>query len=345
MPDRGRAMSERKSATSPAGLTGRTGAPRPLADRLGPWGPALVLAGLVVLFSLANPRFLDVGNFARIAIAAVPALMVAVGVSFIIIMGSIDLSMEGTISTTAVLFAIAFNAWGATLAGPGVAAIALAVLAGAAIGLANGLVHVRLRIPSFMASLAVGFVGMGLSVVLTSGDIVRVNDDLFRALLFERVLDLPLMLYAALLLVLLAWFIQRNTMLGRHFYAVGGGEDQAHASGLDVERVRILGFTLAGVFYAFAALFAVARGGMAESLTGTNHMFLAITAVVVGGTSLMGGVGGVWQTVVGVLIVYTIGNGMVVMGLPNYVQDGVLGVLVIGAVALATNRRRAALVK
>jgi len=102
---------------------------------------------------------------------------------------------------------------------------------------------------------------------------------------------------------------------------------------------------LAGVFYAIGAIFAVARGGMAESLTGTNYMFLAITSVVVGGTSLMGGNGGVWNTVVGVLIVNVINNGMVVIGLPNYVQDGVLGVLVILAVVLSTNRRSLALVK
>lgn len=331
----------------PLGAAAGSAAPRraPLAERLSRWAPTLVLVALVLAFSLANPRFLDLNNFARISIAAVPALMVAIGVTFIIIMGSIDLSMEGTISTTAVLFALAFNALGGSLLGWGWVAIPLALLAGAAIGLVNGLVHVKLKIPSFMASLAIGFVGMGLSVVLTSGDIVRVSDDVFRALLFVRVLDFPLMLYVALVLVFAAWFIQRNTTLGRNFYAVGGGEDLAHASGLNVKRVRVLGFVLAGVFYALGAIFAVARGGMAESLTGTNYMFLTITSVVVGGTSLMGGNGGVWNTVVGVLIVNVINNGMVVIGLPNYVQDGVLGVLVILAVVLSTSRRRAGLVK
>lgn len=332
----------------PLGRSGGAPSPAarpPLAERLSHWAPTLVLAALVLAFSVANPRFLDLNNFARISIAAVPALMVAIGVTFIIIMGSIDLSMEGTISTTAVLFALAFNALGGSLLGGGWAAIPLALLAGAVIGLVNGLVHVKLKIPSFMASLAIGFVGMGLSVVLTSGDIVRVNDDVFRALLFVRILDFPLMLYVALAIVLGAWFIQRNTTLGRNFYAVGGGEDLAHASGLNVRRVRVLGFVLAGVFYALGAIFAVARGGMAESLTGTNYMFLSVTAVVVGGTSLMGGNGGVWNTVVGVLIVNVINNGMVVIGLPNYVQDGVLGVLVILAVVLSTSRRRAGLVK
>lgn len=309
------------------------------------WAPALVLVALVMAFSAASPNFLSISNLGRVAIASVPALMVAIGVTFIVIMGSIDLSMEGTVSTTAVLFAIAFNALGGELLGWGLLAIPMAMLAGALIGLVNGLVHVKLKIPSFMASLAIGFVGMGLSVLLTSGDIVRVNDDVFRALLFKRIFSFPLMVYVAILVVLIAWFIQRKTTLGRNFYAVGGGEDLAHSSGLNVRRVRVLGFTLAGVFYAIGAIFAVARGGMAESLTGSNYMFISITSVVVGGTSLMGGNGGVWNTVIGVLIVNVIGNGMVVMGLPNFIQDGVLGVLVIVAVVLSTNRKSQSLVK
>jgi len=307
--------------------------------------PLLVLVALVLAFSLANPNFVSLSNLGRISIAAVPAMMVAIGVTFIIIMGSIDLSMEGTVSTTAVLFALAFNALGGELAHWGWLALLAALAAGALIGLVNGLVHVRLKIPSFMASLAIGFVGMGLSVLLTSGDIVRVNDEVFRALLFKRILGFPLMVYAAVVILLFAWFIQRNTTLGRNFYAVGGGEELAHASGLHVRRVRILGFMLAGVFYALGAIFAVARGGMAESLTGTNYMFVSITSVVVGGTSLMGGNGGVWNTVIGVLIVNVISNGMVVLGLPNFVQDGVLGVLVIVAVVLSTNRKSLSLVK
>jgi len=309
------------------------------------WAPSLVLVVLVLGFSLANPNFLSLSNLGRMSIAATPALMVALGVTFIIIMGSIDLSMEGTVATTAVLFAIVFNQFGGALLGWAWLAIPAALLAGAAIGLVNGVVHVKLKIPSFMASLAVGFVGIGLSVLLTGGDIVRVNDDVFRALLLERIFGFPLMVYVAIVVVLLAWFIQRKTTIGRNFYAVGGGEDLAHASGLNVQRVRIVGFALAGVFYAIGAILAVARAGMAEALTGSNYMFVSITSVVVGGTSLMGGNGGVWKTVVGVLIVNVINNGMVVIGLPRYVQDGVLGVLVIIAVVLSTNRRSLSLVK
>ena len=155
----------------------------------------------------------------------------------------------------------------------------------------------------------------------------------------------PLMVYVAIVLVLAAWFILTRTTLGRNLYAVGGGEELAHASGLDVRRVRRMGFTLAGFFYAVGALLAVARIGIAETATGNNFMFASITSAVVGGVALWGGIGGVWNVVVGVLIVNVINNGMVVIGLPDYLQDGMLGLLVIVAVVLSTDRRSVRFVK
>ena len=309
------------------------------------WAPVLVLIALCLLFTLVNPNFLSLRNFARIGISATPALMIAIGVTFIIIMGSIDLSMEGSVAICAVIFATIVVALGGTIAGWGWIAIPAAMAVGALFGLINGLVHVKLRIPSFMASLSMGFVGIGISLLMTGGDRIRLADPVFRTLLTERILGFPLMVYVALAALLVAWFIQKNTTIGRNFYAIGGGEELAHASGLNVSRVRIIGFALAGVFYALGALFAVARIGIAETATGSNLMFVAITSVVVGGTALWGGSGGVWNTLVGVLIVNVINNGMIIMGLPRYVQDGVLGVMVIIAVVLSTDRKKLAFVK
>lgn len=325
------------------------------------WAPLLVLIFLVLLFPvfewledfregkdhiyLLDSRFFSIRNAARIAVSATPALMVAIGVTFIIIMGSIDLSMEGTVSVSAVIFAFSFIALGGTLASWAWLALPLALLVGAVLGFLNGLIHVKLKIPSFMASLAMGFVGTGLALLLTGGDRIRVEDELFRSLLTVRILNFPLMCYVALLALLVAWFIQSRTKLGRNFYAVGGGEELAQSSGLNVARVRILGFTLAGVFFAMGALMAVGRIGIAETATGNNFMFVSITSVVVGGTALWGGIGGVWNTLIGVLIVNVINNGMVVIGLPNWVQDGVLGLLVIIAVVLSTDRQSISFVK
>ncbi len=314
-------------------------------DTLLKWAPLIVLFVLILFFSLMEPRFFSVRNFARIAIASAPALMVALGVTFIIIMGSIDLSMEGTVSVCAVVFAKLFLAMGATMASWAWLALPMALVVGAAIGFVNGYIHVKLKIPSFMASLAIGFVGTGFAMVLTGGDRIRIEDELFRGLLTTRWFGFPIMVYVAVAFLLIGWFIQSKTTLGRNFYAVGGGEELAHGSGLNVNRVRIMGFMLAGMFFAVGALLAVGRIGLAETATGNNFMFLSITAVVVGGTALWGGIGGVWNTLVGVLIVFVIGNGMVVIGLPGYFQDGVLGILVILAVILSTDRRAVSFVK
>lgn len=329
--------------TQAAGKSGTNAGIR--RETLVKWAPLLVLIVLCAFFALMEPRFLSTRNFARILIAASPALMVAIGVTFVIIMGSIDLSMEGTVSVCAVAFALCFLWLGGTIASWAWLALPFAILVGAVLGFINGLIHVKLKIPSFMASLAMGFVGTGLAMVMTGGNRIRIEDELFRSLLTERVLGFPLMVYVASVFLLIAWFIQTHTTLGRNFYAVGGGEDLAVASGLNVNRVRVLGFTLAGVFFAVGALLAVGRIGIAETATGNNFMFLSITAVVVGGTALWGGIGGVWNTLVGVLIVFVIGNGMVVIGLPGYVQDSVLGILVILAVIMSTDRKSISFVK
>lgn len=319
--------------------------PRVPREVLTKWAPLLVLLTLVILFTALNPTFFSLRNFARIAIASAPALMVAIGVTFIIVMGSIDLSMEGVVSLTAVLFCYVFLGVGGSLLPWGWLAIPATLALGGLIGALNGLIHVRLRIPSFMASLALGFIGTGAAVLLTGGDIVRIEDEAFRGLLTVRWFGFPIMVWVAGLGLAVAWFIQSRTTLGRNFYAVGGGEDLAHASGVDVARVRILGFALAGVFYAVAAILVLGRIGQAESVSGSGFMFISITSAVVGGVALWGGVGGVWNALVGVLIVGVINNGMVVIGLPDFLQQGVLGLLVIVAVVLSTDRRSVSFVK
>jgi ribose transport system permease protein len=153
------------------------------------------------------------------------------------------------------------------------------------------------------------------------------------------------MVHVVSALTLLAWFIQGYTTLGRNVYAVGGGAELAHASGLIVRRVRVMDLGLAGIFCAVAGILQVAKLGQAESVSGANFMFISITSVVVGGVALWGGIGGVRNTVVGVLIVAAINNGMVVIGLPDSLQDGPLGLLVIVAVVPSTDRRAISFVK
>ena len=143
----------------------------------------------------------------------------------------------------------------------------------------------------------------------------------------------------------IAWAIQYHTKLGRHIVAIGGGEELARVSGVNVEKTRVWAFAIAGLFFGTGAVIACARLGAASALIGTGQLFAAISAVVVGGTALTGGQGGVINTLVGVLIVMVISNGMIIVGLPTYIQQGVLGAAIIAAVLINMSGKVPALVK
>jgi ribose transport system permease protein len=168
---------------------------------------------------------------------------------------------------------------------------------------------------------------------------------MIRALAIDRFLGFPWGVWLALFCFFIALIIQNYTRLGRYIYALGGGEELAALSGIPVSRVRILTFTLAGVFYAVGGILAAAQLGLGNAQIGTGRLFTTITAVIVGGTALTGGQGGVHQTLVGVLIVVVLNNGMVLMGVPPSVQIGVQGLMIIAAVALSIDRKLIRIVK
>lgn len=315
------------------------------SSRLAQYAPILVLVGLCAAISLVNSNFLSIDNFVRIAAAAAAPLVLALGATFIIMMGSIDLSLEGSMAlTSAVLAALVTNSLG-TGADLGLLALPVALAAAGLFGAITGLLHVYLRVPSFMASLGMGFVGIGLATLLLGGERVGILDELVRGLALGRVLGVPISIYLSLAMLALAWFIQDHTRIGRHIRAVGGAEDLAAASGIDVRRVRVLAFTIAGVFFGVGSILVCARLGASSALVGSGQLFNAISAVVVGGTALTGGRGGVFQTLLGVLIVMVLSNGMIIVGLPTFVQQGVLGAAIVLALLLNSPGRSLAVVK
>jgi ribose transport system permease protein len=227
----------------------------------------------------------------------------------------------------------------------GIVAALLVLAVGAFVGLVNGVIHVRLKVPSFMATLGTWFIGVGVANALLGGMATRINDPWIRGLAIKRVLGFPWGVWLALVCLAIAFVIQNYTRLGRYVYALGGGEELAALSGISVARVRIVTFTLAGVFYAIGGILAAAQLGLGNAQIGNGRLFTTVTAVVVGGTSLSGGQGGVLQTFVGVLIVSVLSNGMVLMGVPPSVQIGFQGLMIIGAVALSIDRERMRIVK
>lgn len=314
------------------------------ARRWRAYAPLLVLIGLCVLIAIANPNFLELRNLVRLANSAAVPLTLAMGMTFIILLGSIDLSVEGTLSVAAmVLVLLATNDSNANQYGW--LAVLAAIVAATLMGLLNGLVQTTLRIPSFMATLGMWFIGLGFSVYMLGGSAVRLMDPTIRALALTRVLGLPLGVFVAVAAFLLAAIIQYHTRFGRHVMAVGGGEDVAELSGINLRRVRILAFGLAGFFFGVAGVLAAAQLGQSNAVIADGRLFAAVTAVVVGGTALTGGEGGVFNTLVGVLIVTVLANGMILIGISPYIQQTVQGLMIIAAVALSLDRLRLRIVK
>jgi ribose transport system permease protein len=312
--------------------------------RVASWAPVIVLVLLCAIVTAINPNFLTIGNFVRISQAAMIPLVLGLGATFIILMGSIDLSVEGVLTLAAVILSmLVLN--GANGNDLGILAVLAVLLVGAGVGFVNGVIHVRLKVPSFMTTLGTWFIGVGAANALLGGMAIRINDPWIRGLVIERFLGFPWGAWLALICLAIALIIQNYTRLGRHIYALGGGEELAALSGISVARVRIVTFTLAGVFYAIGGILAAAQLGLGNAQIGNGRLFTTVTAVVVGGTALSGGQGSVLQTLVGVLIVVVLSNGMVLMGVPPSVQIGVQGLMIIAAVALSIDRLRMRIVK
>jgi ribose transport system permease protein len=306
--------------------------------------PLIMLILLCVVIGLFAPRFLSSGNFIRLAAAAAIPMILACGMTFVIIAGSIDLSVEGTLAVCAVVLALLvtnnvnandFGLW----------AFPIVILIGAAIGFLNGITHVYLKIPSLLTTLGIGFAGLGLATVLAAGGSVAVSDPQIRNVAFYRVLGIPMAVWIAAGCVLVAYYIQNYTRLGRWTYSLGGGEAIARLSGVPTGRVRVGLYTLAGAFFGLGGGMAAAQFGLGQIQISTGYLFTTITAVVVGGTALTGGVGGILYSVIGVFVIVVLGNGMILLGIPTEAQIGVQGLLTIIAVSLSLDRQTMGLVK
>jgi ribose transport system permease protein len=308
------------------------------------WAPVAVLAALCLMVSFSSSNFLSIFNLIRLLNSASIPLVLTMGATFIILMGSIDLSVEGIVALTAVMVSllvandISTQDWG-------LLAVPVAVAAGGAMGLVNGILHIKLKTPSFMTTLGVGFAGVGVATSILGGDTVRIADQTFRFLSLGRVLGIPMAVWIAAAAVGAAWIIQERTRIGRWLYAIGTDEMTARHAGIPIERTRIAIFGIAGLFYGLGGVMAAAQFGQGHALISQGRLFTTITAVVVGGTALSGGVGSVLNSVIGVFIVVVLTNGMVLMGIPPYVQQGVQGLLIIAAVSLALDRSRLDVVK
>ena len=298
--------------------------------------PFLALILLLVGFGIVeSERFLTVRNAQIILLQSAVLIIVGLGMTFVIIAGSIDLSVGSLVAVAAMLSAAAANQWG--LAG----ALAVALLVGAAAGLVNGLVFTVLRVPSFIATLGMLSVARGFTIIYSGGAPIPIQDA-------GQVLNLgtwPAPVFVAALAVVVCQVIYRLTPFGRYVQGIGGNERVALLSGVPVDRTKTLIFVLSGLMAGLGGLVTAARLGAGTPQAGTGFELDVISAVVIGGTPLTGGIGNMYSTAVGALVISTLSNGLVILGVPSEVQTVIKGIVLVLAVFISLDRRKIGIIK
>ena len=312
-----------------------------LRDRL---QQLLAFASLVVIgifFSVASSTFLTYGNIVNVLFSTVVIGLLALGTTFVIITGGIDLSIGTGMALCAVMAGQFIVNWHI----PWPVGVLLTVLFGGLIGLVNGVNVARLGLPPFIATLAMMLVAQGLALVVSHSAPIYFNDSpgylqLSTGNLIPGV-NFPNAVLVLVLATVVAGILIRRTVLGRYTFAIGSNEEATALSGINVARWKIIIYTLAGLFTGLAGVMISARLGSAQPATGAGYELQAIAAVVIGGTSLAGGKGSIVGTVIGALIISVLNNGLQLMSIPQEWQNVILGVVILIAVYADMARKRA----
>ena len=313
-------------------------------DRITQASSVIIVIALVILFSATNSSFLTLNNIQTILSQIATPLVLAIGLTFVVLTGSIDLSIDGTmgLAGTCVGFLVANNQNDLNL---GVLGVILAMMIGAVSGLFIGLVYVKGRIPSFMVSYGVSSVCTGIACSINGAMPATITDPIFRGLALSRFLGLPYVTWIALVLLVVAYIIQERTPFGRYLYAIGINEKIPKSAGVNVEKIKIEAFIWSGICIGLAGVLGAARLGYGTQLIGRGNQFPTLTAVVVGGTLFSGGKGGVINSLFGVLIVTILNNGLILWGVTPEMQQGVQGLIIVVAIALTIMRNRKLIAK
>lgn len=310
-------------------------------ERIKPHLPWITLLALVLVVGIADSNFLRPANLISMMADIVPLFIMALGMTFAIYIGGIDLSAQSIANMTTVVATIALPTFG-------IAAALICILSGVVLGSISGFVTTRMYVPSFISTLAVGGIAYSAAQYM-SGQRALFMDAGLRDSTFgwmtASIVGIPSELFIAVILVLGAWFMQSRTTFGRALKAVGAGEPAAVASGLNVNRIKIMAFALSGGLAAVAGLlFSVKLSGGSPTLA-NGFLLPAIVAVLVGGTPLTGGVGGVINTLIGTLIVAVIRSSMLYFEVDATQQQMVFGLILIAAIALTIDRTKLKVVK
>lgn len=289
---------------------------------------ALVI--LCVVISISTPRFLNVTNIMNVFTQVSVNAILAIGMSFVILTGGIDLSVGSILAITGAVAANLIKSSNNMFL-----AIVIALIIGGAIGLINGIVVAKGKVQAFIVTLATMTIFRGLTLVYTDGTPISGLSDKFMNIGNMRIAGyIPVPAIITVIVFLVACYLLNQTRYGRYVYAIGGNEDSARLSGINTDRVKILVYVLCGVAAALSGVITTSRVGSASPNAGTGFELDAIAAVVLGGTSLAGGEGTIVGTIIGAMIIGVLNNGLNLVGVSAYYQLIVKGLVILLAILL-----------
>ena len=294
--------------------------------------PILLL--ICILFSFLTPNFLTPGNFVNILRQASINIVLATGMTFVILTGGIDLSIGSILGVSAVVAVLT-----SLLPGVGWLAIPVTLLTGLGLGLLNGALIAFLELPPFIVTLGALTALRGAAYLVANGTTV-INRNLNFAWIGNNYLGpLPWLVVIALLAVIASWFVLRRTVLGVQIYAVGGNQQAARLTGIKVNRVLLFVYGVSGLLSGLAGIMSASRLYSATGMLGNGYELDAIAAVILGGTSFSGGIGTIFGTLVGALIIAVLNNGLTLLNMSFFWQLVVKGLVIIFAVTVDRLRR------
>jgi ribose transport system permease protein len=310
-------------------------------------GPLIVLIVMVVALWFLAPAFRSPTSIMLIGLEAAALGIIAAGQTFVILTGGIDLSVEAMASFSGVVAAILIA--GTNVAAGQIAhgipswqAIPIALAAGVAVGLFQGLLITQLRMNPFIVTLGFRSILLGVCLVWTNGAGINIQKDALLNFLTSTFKvggqPIPMPLVIALIIYGISWFVLKHTKLGRYTYAIGGNETATRLSGVNVDRSKMLIYGISSLYAAIGGILIMGRLQSGAYQNGTNMTLVSVAAVVIGGTALSGGVGGVWGTLIGVFILKVVDAGMVYMDVPSNAKEIVVGVIIVLAVAIDVAR-------
>lgn len=294
-----------------------------------------VLIGLVILFSILSPYFLTARNLTAIGLTISVIGIVCIGQSMVLMTGELDLSVGSVAGFCGMMVA-----WLTKNYGLYIPMFFVGLILGASIGLINGLLITKAKVNALITTLAMMTIFQGAIFLVSNGFAVGVNRDDFRFLGTFRLAGIPMPIIILIVLYGIFFVILKYAVFGRYIYSIGGNPEAARLSGINVEKIKIMVFTLSSTLSAFGGILLASRLGSAQTTAGSQYPLNSIAACVLGGIAIAGGEGNILGALIGVAIIGVLKSGLIMVNMPSYYQWIANGIVLIAAVYLDTRRKR-----